>query len=104
MGWAARLLPRTLINAPMSIMLGFADSEILRRKRSFSKLMEFSPERIGPMPSPPLLIRMDCEIDALVFSVVNAHELLHGKVIVPKPLQGQLLALGSTVSDTARLL
>jgi hypothetical protein len=70
------LLPCTLINSPMSIMLGFSDGEILGRKWSFSKLMEFSPKRIGPMPSPPPLIRMDREIDALVLAVVNAHKVL----------------------------
>lgn len=67
------LLPRALINAPMSIMLGFPDSETLRRQRPFSKLMEFSAKRIAPMPSVSPLICMDREIDALVLAVVNTH-------------------------------
>ena len=60
----------------MSIMLSFSDGEILRWKGLFSKLMEFGPESVGPMPSPPPLISMDREIDAFVLAVVDAHGVL----------------------------
>ena len=60
-------------------MLGFSDGNILRRKWPFSKLMEFAPKRIGPIPFPPPFIRMDRYIDTLVFSVVNAHEVFQSQ-------------------------
>lgn len=60
----------------MSIMLSFSDGDILSWKRTFSKLLEVGAERIRPMPSPSLLIRIDREVDAFVLAIVRAHEVL----------------------------
>ena len=108
-GWPVFLLPQASLAVPLFgvlvVVLGYAGSQVAVGKRSevlalFGARAGLTPRRV-PAAALPRVLDTSVAVDGRVLDVVRAG-FLHGTVLVPTPVLGELQAMADAADDLRR--